>query len=207
MYAAAADLCGVDDKLVSKWIVHECCRQLAAWTDEGYDVGISINVSAVQFKDEDFCQSVADSISEFGVDATKLDFEITEGLLIDDVEQAVAKLNQIREMGSSVSIDDFGTGYSSLAYLRQFPVDRLKIDITFIKDIPDSDDGLIAASIIVLSKALGLKVLAEGVETEAHIEFLKAHDCDEFQGYFLSRPVSPEEVVAHFNRTTSEAFV
>ena len=189
---------------VSKWVVHESCRQLATWTAEGYDVGISINVSAVQFNDVDFCQSVANSIREFGVDATKLDCEITEGLLIDDVQQAVATLNQIKEMGISISIDDFGTGYSSLSYLRQFPIDRLKIDRAFIKDIPDSDDGLIAASIIVLAKALELKVLAEGAETDAHIEFLKSHDCDEFQGYYLSRPVTAEEVVALFNRTTSD---
>jgi len=106
-------------------------------------------------------------------------------------------------MGISISIDDFGTGYSSLAYLRQFPLDRLKIDLAFIQNIPDSDDGVIAASIIMLAKALELKVLAEGVETKAHIDFLKAHDCDEYQGYYLSRPVSPEEVVKHFNRKLS----
>lgn len=188
---------------VSRWIVREACRQLAAWNEEGYDIGISINVSAVQFNDPDFCQNVADSISEFGIDASKLDCEITEGMLIDDVEQAAARLKQIKEMGISISIDDFGTGYSSLAYLRQFPLDRLKIDRAFIKDIPDSDDGLIAASIIVLSKALGLKVLAEGVETDAHVEFLKTHDCDEYQGYYLSRPVAAEDVVAHFNRSSS----
>ncbi len=192
---------------VSKWIVREACRQLATWTDAGYDIGMSINVSTVQFNDEDFCRDVADSIKEFGVDPTKLDCEITEGLLIDDVEQAAAKLHQIKDMGVSISIDDFGTGYSSLAYLRQFPLDRLKIDRAFIKDIPDSDDGLIAASIIVLSKALGLKVLAEGVETDAHIEFLKAYDCDEYQGYYLSRPVAAEEVVAHFTRTPSHALI
>ena len=190
---------------VSRWIVHECCRQQAEWTREGHDVEISINISAVQFQDEDFCDSIADSIREFSIDPRTLDFEITEGLLIDDVPQAVSKLNQIKEMGVSISIDDFGTGYSSLAYLRQFPLDRLKIDLAFIKNIPDSDDGLIAASIIVLAKALDLKVLAEGVETKAHIEFLKAHDCDEYQGYFLSPPVSPEEVVKFFNRKLSHA--
>jgi len=183
---------------VSRWIVHEVCRQLAAWSAAGYDVEISINISAVQFHDPVFCQGVADSIAEFGIDASKLDCEITEGLLIDDVEQAVAKLNELKEMGISISVDDFGTGYSSLAYLRQFPIDRLKIDRAFIKDIPDSDDGQIAASIIVLAKTLGMKVLAEGVETEAHLAFLKEHDCDEYQGYYCSRPVSAEQVVQHF---------
>jgi EAL domain-containing protein (putative c-di-GMP-specific phosphodiesterase class I) len=104
-------------------------------------------------------------------------------------------------MGISISIDDFGTGYSSLSYLRQFPIDRLKIDRAFVKDIPDGDDGVIAASIIVLAKALGIKVLAEGVETDAHIDFLEAHDCDQYQGYYLSHPCSAEEVTQHFNRS------
>lgn len=189
---------------VSKWIVREACRQLAAWTDAGYDIGISINVSAVQFNDPEFCHSISRAINGFGVDPTKLDCEITEGLLIHDVEEAVARLKQIKEMGVGISIDDFGTGYSSLAYLRQFPIDRLKIDRAFIKDIPESDDGLIAASIIVLAKAMGLKVLAEGVETEAHIDFLKEHDCDEYQGYYLSRPVPADEVVLHFKRAVPD---
>ena len=189
---------------VSNWIVRETCRQLASWRDQGFDIEISVNVSAVQFKDPDFCDSIAESISEFGVDATKLDFEITEGLLIDDVEQAVEKLTRLKQMGASISVDDFGTGYSSLAYLRQFPIDRLKIDRAFIKGIPESDNGVIAASIIVLAKTLGLKVLAEGAETDAHIQFLKSHVCDEYQGYYLSRPVSAEEVVRHFTRKTSD---
>lgn len=190
---------------VSRWIVYECCRQQAEWASQGHDVEISFNISAVQFQDEGFCESVADSIRQFAIDPRKLDVEITEGLLIDDVSEAVAKLNQIKEMGISISIDDFGTGYSSLAYLRQFPLDRLKIDLAFIQNIPESDDGLIAASIIMLAKALELKVLAEGVETKAHIEFLKAHDCDEYQGYYLSRPVAPEEVAKFFSRKLSRA--
>jgi diguanylate cyclase (GGDEF)-like protein len=190
---------------VSRWIVHECCRQQAEWTRDGHDIEVSLNISAVQFKDEEFCESVAASIREFSIDPHKLDFEITEGLLIDDVAEAVEILNQIKEMGISISIDDFGTGYSSLAYLRQFPLDRLKIDLAFIKNIPEKDDGLIAASIIVLAKALDLKVLAEGVETEAHLKFLREHDCDEYQGYYLSPPVPPEEVVAFFNRKQATA--
>ena len=188
---------------VSRWIVHECCRQQAEWSRQGHDIEIAINISAIQFKDEGFCESVAESIRKHSIDPQKLDMEITEGLLIDDVPEAVKTLNQIKDMGISISIDDFGTGYSSLAYLRQFPVDRLKIDLTFIRNIPETDDGLIAASIIVLAKALNLKVLAEGVETEAQLDFLKAHDCDEYQGYFLSPPCPPEEVVAFFSRGTS----
>jgi diguanylate cyclase (GGDEF)-like protein len=183
---------------VGRWIVEEACRQLAEWSAANYDVSIAINVSAVQLAEEDFCASVARAIDEYAVDASRLEIEITEGLLIKDVEQAVARLQEIKRMGISISIDDFGTGYSSLAYLRQFPIDCLKIDRSFIKDIPDEDEGEIATSIVVLAKALGLKVLAEGVETEDHIEFLKRHDCDEYQGFFFSRPLPNDEVVRHF---------
>ena len=190
---------------VGRWIIRESCRQLAAWDAAGYGVEISLNVSAIQFNDPEFCPTVADAIREFGVDATKLDLEITEGLLIDDVAEAIDKLNEIKDMGISVSVDDFGTGYSSLAYLRQFPIDRLKIDRAFIKEIPDQDDGVIAASIIVLAKALGLKVLAEGVETEEQVAFLKAHDCDQYQGYYRSRPLSGEQIARHFARDSMPA--
>ncbi|MCC7334710.1 MAG: EAL domain-containing protein [Pirellulaceae bacterium] len=183
---------------VSKWIIREACRQLAAWNSEGYDIEISINVSAVQFADPDFCDSIAEPIREFDVDASKLDFEITEGLLIEDVKSTTFKLRQLKMLGASISVDDFGTGYSSLAYLRQFPIDRLKIDRAFIKDIPETDDGVIASSIIVLAKSLDLKVIAEGVETEDHLRFLKSHDCGQYQGYYLSPPVSPEEVRQFF---------
>lgn len=192
---------------VSNWILREACRQLSIWNAEGYSVEVSVNVSALQFNDPDFYQSIVDPIHEFGIRPSQLDLEITEGLLIDDVGQAVEKLNELKELGVSISIDDFGTGYSSLSYLREFPIDRLKIDRAFIKDIPDADDGMIASSIIVLAKALGLKVLAEGVETEEHLQFLKTHDCDEYQGYFLSRPTTPEEVTRYFIQTAEGASV
>ncbi len=188
---------------VGKWIVHEACRQLAEWTNAGYDIKVSVNISTVQFKDVDFCRSIADSIEEWGVDPGRLDLEVTEGLLIDDIEQAVTRLNIIKEMGVSISIDDFGTGYSSFAYLRQLPLDRLTIDRAFIKDIPQADDGQIASTVIMLAKVLGLKVLAEGVETAAQLAFLKERDCDEYQGFYLSRPVSAAQVVEHFSRRTS----
>lgn len=183
---------------VSNWLVRQVCQQQAAWFEAGYQVKISINVSAVQFNDPDFCDNTISSISEFGLDATTLDFEITEGLLVEDIPLAVEKLDRLKALGSTVSIDDFGTGYSSLAYLRQFPIDRLKIDRAFIKDIPLGDDGAIAIAIIALAKTLGLQVLAEGVETEDHLEFIRAYDCDEYQGYLLSPPVSADEVVAYF---------
>ena len=178
---------------------------MATWHSEGHDIEMSVNVSAVQFEDPDFCESVRDCLREFNVDPTKLDLEITEGLLIDDVPAAIEKLKCIKAMGVRLSIDDFGTGYSSLSYLRQFPLDRLKIDRSFIMDIPGQDDGAIAASIIVLSKTLGLKVIAEGVETIEQLEFLRSHDCDEYQGYYLSKPVTPGEVEELFSRRFEDA--
>lgn len=186
---------------VGKWIVEESCRQLAEWRKAGFDVAVSVNISAVQFEDPKFCPTIARLMQQFDIEPGSLDCEITEGLLIKDVQQATDKLTELKELGITISVDDFGTGYSSLAYLRQFPIDRLKIDRAFIKDIPDSDDGQIATSIIVLSKALGMKVLAEGVETETHLQFLKDHDCDEYQGYFRSRPVSPQQVAELFSRS------
>ncbi len=177
---------------VGRWIIRESCRQLRAWIDAGYDVEVSINLSSIQFNDDDLIEHVAESICAFGLDASKLDFEITESLLVDDVNQAAARLSQLKELGARISIDDFGTGYSSLAYLRQLPIDRLKIDRAFVKDIPDTDDGVIAKSIIVLSKALGMRVLAEGVETQSQFDFLKSQGCDQYQGYFLSPPAPPD---------------
>lgn len=186
---------------VSNWVIRQVCRQLAQWNAQGYSMTISVNVSPLQFNDPGFIDCIVDSLNDYSVDPRQLDFEITEGLLIDDIPLAVEKLDSIKQLGASISIDDFGTGFSSLSYLRQFPVDRLKIDRAFVKDIPDLDDGVIASSIVGLAKSLGLAVLAEGVETEEQIRFLRWQDCDEYQGYYLSEPVPPEEVVAFFEPT------
>ena len=175
---------------VGQWVIRECCRQMQQWQQMGIDITLSINISAIQFLDDEFNAKIERSLNEFQIDGRKLDFEITESLLVEDVVQAIAKLTRIKEMGSSISIDDFGTGFSSLAYLRQFPLDRLKIDRTFVKDIPEADDGVIASSIVALGKAVGLKVLAEGVETDDQLKYLKSLDCDEYQGYLFSRPLA-----------------
>lgn len=178
---------------VGKWIIQETCRQLQSWERSGLTTKISINVSPLQFLDEDFNTIIERSIEKYQVDATNLDFEITESLLIEDVEQATEKLTRIKELGASVSLDDFGTGYSSLSYLKQFPLDRLKIDRAFVKDFPAGDDGGIASSIIALGKAVDLKVLAEGVETTEQLDYLKSLDCDEYQGFLFSHPLSAHE--------------
>ena len=181
---------------VGQWVVWESCRQMQQWQRMGIDITLSINISAIQFLDEKFNERIERSVNEFQIDPRNLDFEITETLLIEDVAQAIEKLTRIKRMGAGISIDDFGTGFSSLAYLRQFPLDRLKIDRAFVKDIPNSDDGVIASSIVALGKAIGLKVLAEGVETDDQLEYLKSLDCDEYQGFLFSRPLAVPEFEA-----------
>ena len=178
---------------VGKWVIRETCRQLQQWEQRGLKTKLSINISPVQFLDDDFCDSIERALDKFEIDAKSLDFEITESMLIEDVQQATTKLTRIKKLGASISLDDFGTGYSSLSYLRQFSLDRLKIDRAFVKDVPNSDDGVIASSIIALGKAVGLRVLAEGVETQEQLDYLKSLDCDEFQGYLFSRPLSASE--------------
>ena len=183
---------------VSRWIVEQCCQQIRKWNDCGYLIRISINISPIEFADSRFVDCIADSILRNNVCASQLEFEITESILIENVEETIDRLNRLKRLGSSISIDDFGTGYSSLSYLKQFPIDRLKIDRAFVKDFPKSDDGLIASSIIVLGQALGMKVIAEGVETQEQLTFLSSHGCDEYQGYFLSAPVSATDCEKFF---------
>ena len=184
---------------VSKWLIREACRQQAHWKQQGHDIVVSVNVSALQFKDDDFVASFISPIKEYGVSPSKIEIEITEGILVDNVEQVINKLEQLRELGCRISIDDFGTGYSSLAYLRQFPLDKLKIDRAFVKDIPETDDGVIASGVIMLADLLGLEVIAEGVETIEQLTYLQENGCNQFQGYYFSPPVEPEDVISMAN--------
>jgi diguanylate cyclase (GGDEF)-like protein len=179
---------------VGSWVLCQAGEQLRQWSEAGLDIGISINLSSVQFTDQYFEQNVVDPLRRLGSLAQRVDFEITESLLVQDLNSTAARLRQLRDVGATISIDDFGTGYSSLAYLRQLPLDRLKIDRAFVKGIPEDDDGLIAKSITVLAHAMGLRVLAEGVETDDQLNFLKSINCDEYQGYFMSPPIPAEEI-------------
>jgi len=188
---------------VGKWVIRQACQQQARWKQQGLDIVVSVNISALQFADEGFVESLVSPMREFGVTPEKIEVEITEGLLIENVDQVIQKLEQLKQLGIRISIDDFGTGYSSLAYLRQLPLDKLKIDRAFVKGIPDADDGVIASSIVMLSDLLNLEVIAEGVETIEQIDFLKNHGCSQFQGYFYSKPILPENVVAFANSSQS----
>jgi len=192
---------------VGRWLVHEACRQLREWMDAGYDIRISVNVSVVQFHDVGFTRSICDAIDAHGVDPGRLEFEVTEGVLIENFSKVIQRLTQLKEKGVTISIDDFGTGFSSLSYLRQLPLDKLKIDRAFIKDIPKRDDGTIAHGIVVLAKSLGLKIVAEGVETEEQLDFLKRYHCDLYQGFFHSRPAEASEVTKYFTLDQSHSLL
>jgi len=175
-------------------VIEEVCRQKAQWRSAGIDLTVAINISARQFELDGFIDSIVEPIQRWGLDFEGFDLEITESLLISNVDDAVRKLVCLKEYGVSISIDDFGTGYSSLAYLRQFPIDKLKIDRAFVKDIPHGDDGTLASSITLLGHVLGMKVVAEGIETEEQLRLLKEQGCDEYQGFYFSKPLPSKEI-------------
>jgi EAL domain-containing protein (putative c-di-GMP-specific phosphodiesterase class I) len=181
---------------VGEWVIAEVCAQLRLWQAEGISAPpVAVNLSARQFRQEDLVASIAAILRTSGIDTELLEIELTELSLMSNSEVAVQALKQIKALGVRLSVDDFGTGYSSLAYLKRFPIDALKIDREFIRDLgTGSDDGTIALAIINLARSLRLKVIAEGVETQAQFEFLRAHGCDEMQGYYFSRPLAIEEI-------------
>jgi EAL domain-containing protein (putative c-di-GMP-specific phosphodiesterase class I) len=173
------------------WVLRSACAQLAAWRNQGVgDMLVAVNVSTRQFGEPDFVDTVAAILAETGLPAACLELELTESMVMDDVEEAILILGQLRTLGVKVSIDDFGTGYSSLAYLKRFPISALKIDQSFVRDIVDDrDDRQIVASIFGLAHNLQLKVVAEGVENVEQLTYLADQHCDEIQGYHFSEPV------------------
>ena len=176
---------------IGAWVLREACRQARAWTDAGLPaLTMAVNVSAIEFREDAFLDSVFGTLSETGLDPRLLELELTESVLVERPETAASMLRALRERGVQIAIDDFGTGYSSLSYLRKFPVDALKIDQSFVRQISTGgDDTIIVTAIIALARSLKLRVVAEGVETAEELNFLNAHRCDEVQGYYFSRPV------------------
>lgn len=176
-------------------VLRMACRQLTAWLSQGIaPLRMAVNLSARQFKQGNLPDRAAQIISETGVDPHLLELEITESAAMENPKETIAHLDRLKAMGIGLAIDDFGTGYSSLSYLKLFPVNRLKIDRSFVKDIEtDSNDAAIAAATIALAHTLGKEVVAEGVETEAQLAFLQYQQCDMVQGYFFSRPLPAEE--------------
>ena len=180
---------------LGQWILREACRQAKAWQAAGLPpFRIGVNISARQVEDPDFVAGISTVLEETGLEPRWLGLEITEGVAMGDAEQAIKKFNQISDLGVQISIDDFGTGYSSLAYLKRFAVQRLKIDRSFVRDIVDnSEDAAITETVIKMGHSLNLKVVAEGVETEDQVDFLRTRKCDELQGFLFSKPLPAEE--------------
>ena len=187
---------------IGRWVLRSACRQIAAWRDAGLGmVQVSVNLSARQTRDPHLVHDIINALRDTGVPAGQLELEITETVLMDNVNANVDLLRRLQAEGIRLSIDDFGTGYSSMAYLKCFPIDQLKIDRTFVRDIPgDGDDEAITTAIIAMAHSLGLSVVAEGVETEAQLNFLRNADCDLMQGYYFAEPRPAEQVAAFLNR-------
>jgi diguanylate cyclase (GGDEF)-like protein/PAS domain S-box-containing protein len=181
---------------IGDWVLEEACRQNREWQAQGMrPIAVSVNVSPRQFKDKDLAQRVADKLERTGLAPQYLELEVTESLIMQDLGQAVATMEKLRDLGVRLSIDDFGTGYSSLAALRRFPVHRLKIDRSFIQHVTTSEsDTALASAMISLGQRLKLRVIAEGVETDEQIRFLKENNCDEMQGYYFSRPLPAKDL-------------
>ena len=171
-------------------VLRESCMRARQWGERGFDIGVSVNVSAVQFRQENFTDVVFRVLADTGLSPEHLQLEVTESVVMQGVESVVQKMRILHAHGIKVAIDDFGTGYCSLSYLRQFTVDRLKIDQSFTHDLPgDADAKAIVGAIVAMGRSLGLRVIAEGVETEAQADFLQSIECDESQGYLYARPM------------------
>ena len=179
---------------IGAWVLSEACRQNKAWQDEGLPpLRVAVNLSARQFRQRDIAAIVAQTLADTGLESRFLELEITESMLMQDVPATISTMQKLKEIGISFSLDDFGTGYSSLSYLKRFPIETLKIDQSFVRDIPhDKDDSAIAAAIIAMASALGIKVIAEGVETPDQLAFLCAQKCTAMQGYYFSKPLPAE---------------
>lgn len=181
---------------IGEWVLHEVCRQIKAWREQGVGISrVSVNTSVKQFAQSNFVERVALILAKTGCDPACIELEITESVLATDADSALQTLAALKRLGVGLSIDDFGTGYSSLSYLKRFTIDRLKIDRSFVKDLVENPSGAaIVQAVIGIARGLGLKVVAEGVETDAQLRALRLRNCDEIQGYYLSPPCRPEEL-------------
>jgi diguanylate cyclase (GGDEF)-like protein/PAS domain S-box-containing protein len=180
---------------LGEWVLRTACAQVVAWQAEGLSpVRVAVNLSALQFAQEDLVEVVAGILEETGLDSRYLELELTESLIMQDIDGCIAKLNRIRALGIELSIDDFGTGYSSLSYLKRFPINKLKIDQSFMRNITsDQNDSAITRTVINMAHDLGLTAIAEGVETDEQLAFLHWHHCDQIQGYLFSEPVAGDD--------------
>jgi EAL domain-containing protein (putative c-di-GMP-specific phosphodiesterase class I) len=194
---------------IGHWVLREACKQARAWLDAGLPLGtIAVNISSMEFREDNFLESVFATLSETGLDPKFLELELTESVLMKRAESAASVLKALRARGVQIAVDDFGTGYSSLSYLRKFPIDALKIDQSFVRQISSApDDTTIVTAVISMGRSLKLRVVAEGVETQGELSFLQAHQCEEAQGYYFSRPVLPQQFAILLKTGVREATV
>jgi diguanylate cyclase (GGDEF)-like protein/PAS domain S-box-containing protein len=187
-------------KGIGEWVLNQVCQDIRTWLDKGIAVPhVAVNVSPLQFNDADLVGHVKTALSGSRIDPKLVYLEVTESALMDDVSRSEIILKELKDLGVKLSLDDFGTGYSSLSYLKRFPFDKVKIDQSFVRDITTSQsDNVIVKVIVSMAHGLGLRVIAEGVETEAQCEIMRTHVCDEIQGYFFSRPISAPDIEALF---------
>jgi EAL domain-containing protein (putative c-di-GMP-specific phosphodiesterase class I) len=183
---------------LGEWVLQAACKQASAWVKQGLTaVSMAVNLSARQFHSQNLANLCQRALGEAGLEPGYLELELTESAVMQNVEEAIETLQELKAIGLRLAMDDFGTGYSSLSYLKRFPIDSLKIDQSFVRNITtDPDDAAIAVTVIAMAHTLKLRVVAEGVETKQQLDFLRAHGCHEAQGYYLSRPLPAAEVTS-----------
>ncbi|NOX42693.1 MAG: EAL domain-containing protein [Gammaproteobacteria bacterium] len=193
---------------IGEWVLGRACIQAVEWQKMGLPpMRIAVNLSALQFRKNDLVETISNILASAGLDPQYLELEITESFLMDNVDSAIAKLQDLSALGVCLALDDFGTGYSSLSYLKRFPLNTLKIDQSFVKDIStDPGDGAIAEAIVALAQSLHLRVMAEGVETEGQLNFLRTRGCDQVQGFLISHPVPAEDIFPWCIETSNNRF-
>src|SRR5205807_1591955 len=192
---------------IGRWVLKEACAQNMAWQRRGLlPVTIAVNLSPRQFADANLLHDVDEALIASGMSPVLLQLEVTESMVMRNVSRAIKVLDAIQSRGIRLAIDDFGTGYSSMSLMKQFPIDTIKIDRSFVRDLADdTEDQAIAQAIISMGKALGMTVIAEGVETVEQQEFLRNHACDEMQGFLFSKPLPPRELAELLRSTAVEA--
>jgi EAL domain-containing protein (putative c-di-GMP-specific phosphodiesterase class I) len=180
---------------MTDWVIAEACRQLSAWSKLDFELAsVAVNITPASLLDKNINEHIFKQLRLAGVEASRLDFEITESVLMEDVDVILPVLHELKDTGASISIDDFGTGYSSLSYLKRLPISKLKIDQSFIRDLMhDKDDVIIVNAVISLAHNMGFRVIAEGVEEKEQLDYLREHHCDVVQGYLYTRPLPADD--------------